>query len=231
MTGRWLIAVACIAGCGRIDFDPLADAPVAVTMSIGGNTNDGATTMADTYIAECNPTFEFGGSDHVHVSDGSPCPMSGRVVALFRFDVSSVPASARVTSATFRIWTHGGTTLVATHELHRVLESWQEGASSDNGALGPPNWTQRLPGVLWTTAGCGDGSCDPAVIGSFVSIAAPAQVLEAPVDVNVVQGWVDGSSENNGFAIKAPGATVSSALGTRDGVDGQRPELVLSYLP
>ena len=226
------LVVACLAGCGRVDFDPRADVATPITISIGQNPGDQG-SVADSYIPECSPLFEYGGSTHIHVKDGTTCPADGHVVGLVRFDLSTVPVTAHVTNATLRMWTHGTTTLVASHEFHRVLESWIEGASPDVGMAGPPNWTQREPGIAWTGAGCGAGSCDPAVIGSFVTVAAPDTMLETPLATDVVQRWIDRTYENDGLAIKAPGTAgmTASALETREGIAGEAPELVLSYSP
>jgi len=152
---RSLVVIALI-GCGRIGFSPGGDGDGGTMGNNDGLLTDGTmvdlpgnamtvtfgeigtatfqNVTADTFISNeaGEPTLNYGTTDELR----SEQDVNERI--LLRFDLTMIPSSATVTSATLTV-TVSQANASATWELHPVLELWPEG--SQDGAAGSPNYT------------------------------------------------------------------------------------------
>lgn len=133
--------------------------------------------------------------------------------SLLYFDLSTIPASATITSATLSVnLSKAGTTFATnncTMKAHRVLRAWTEG--DRNGAVDSPatgtTWARYDAANNWGTAGCSNTTTDreTAELGSVVLATTDALYAQKDMtlDIALVQGWVDGSFANNGLLLKS----------------------------
>lgn len=72
------------------------------------------------------------------------------VHALLRFDVAALGPTGRIARATSSVWTDEqegcGVVSGGAVEIHELVEAWDEGAGSENGALGIANFVERRGG-------------------------------------------------------------------------------------
>lgn len=158
--------------------DAMPDAPPIVAVA-----TDHA-SVADTFIAAASPSANYNGQTSALVDgSGNDCVM------LIRFDLTSIATNAVVTAAALHIWTDYDPGAAVT--LYPLLESWSEVNSS---------WTDRSPGVYWTTAGAAPPSRGTTAIGS-VSPSAAYTGYVITLSAATVAGWVANPATNHGIAL------------------------------
>lgn len=161
---------------------------------------------------------------------------------LVRFDLAAaLPAGATIQSVSLRLYNSAANVGDQTVSLHRVLESWGEGASAASGgqgsgapaAPGDATWLHRFfPDTLWSTAG---GAFAPSAsaaaivggVGQWTWASTPSLVADA-------QQFLDQPALNFGWALVGNEAAVSTAkrFATREEPDASlRPALVVTYVP
>lgn len=156
---------------------------------------------------------------------------------LIRFDVSTIPPGAVVTSVQLKLYmsaTQGGTHNIS---LHRALQSWGEGASFAFGGGGAPaqtndaTWVNRFfPGQPWTTPG---GVYDPTASAtkSVGGIAWYAWTTSTRL-VADVQGWISHTIPNDGWFVIG-NETILQSVKRFDSRNStvNNPQLIITYTP
>jgi hypothetical protein len=146
--------------------------------------------------------------------------------ALIRYDLSSIPATATITSATVRLVKIGGSTTARNVSIHRVTNNWTEGTAGCGGTAGVANWQQRMTATPWTTAG---GDFDATATATLSVGANAAYSFTA---TSLVQGWVNSSFSNHGILAKFTTENLNSEIdfaSTENGTVANRPQLLVSY--
>lgn len=151
--------------------------------------------------------------------------------ALVRFDLSTIPSTAIINSASLAI-----TVTTAPPEdvrtdsnfnLRRTLQSWRENEVT---------WTNRLsPNVTWQTSGA-TGPTDIAGTVSSTVFITGAGNYSFPTSaglVSDVQGWVTNAASNFGWLIISENQIslrTARQIGTRENsLAGNRPVLTVNY--
>lgn len=169
------------------------------------------TAVADTSLFEGNPDFNLGGTTLVSGTN----QQYSRSRAMFRFDLSAIPAGTLVTNVEVALYVsrrpdpdqHGGP-VDSDFSLHRLFVSWGQGtggnATGSVAAPGDATWNQRHYGITpWASPGALIGvdyattaSSKTAVggVGSYVWASSPALVDD-------VSGWLDAPLSNFGFIL------------------------------
>jgi hypothetical protein len=197
---------------------------VCVTLAFGDNGSDDHNTAADARIREAYPSLNFGGSTSLTVDEGST-----RSYALLRFGLAAIPGSATVIDATVQLYVVEPS--VSPITVHRVLESWVEGAGDGNAVSGC-NWIDRASGNQWTDAGCGPSASSVATsMGSITNGGTGGVYASASLSTQVVQNWVNDPSSNHGILLKLQTGEDGFDFTAREGSDGQRPTLSVRYRP
>lgn len=158
---------------------------------------------------------------------------------MLRFDLSSIPATARNIAATVTLYCESEQdTSDRNVGLHRAITQWYEGAKSS----APPDvgqdgstWNLRNSNgtVAWAGgAGGGSGTDYAAVATDTKLIDAAAKAFNYTVTADVV-AWVSGAASNYGWwIINASEATADSRkrFTSSDGLTaGNRPKIVVTY--
>jgi hypothetical protein len=173
---------------------PNSAAPVCVILQRGTSGN-----VADALIAEVGdgPDKNYGSSSSL-ATGGAP---GNQRQALIRFDVSSIPSGATITSATatLNVLLFGG----APTRAHPITTSWLEST------------------VTWESFG---GTFAAMPVATFPTGTPTSADLKS-----VVQGWVDGSIVNDGILLERD-LTGSTVFCSSECPKAQRPRLDVCYL-
>jgi hypothetical protein len=198
----------------------------------------------DTWMLALAPDNNMGGADNFAAGFNTQLsPMR----ALIRFNLSSIPTNATVTSAVLTLTVikadHAGP---ATYNLHRVLKDWNEGVgtsgtgTSDTGAQaldGETTWTARIfPSTNWTSAGASSTSDASSTISAFtvLSNANTGNYTWGSTAnmVSDVQVWVNNTNSNFGWLFKDALETSGTArrwASRENATASSRPSLVVNY--
>lgn len=192
------------------------------------------TTGKDTYLGQPNPTFNHGAG--VVLAVGFSGAAGTNYKSLIRFDLSSIPAGATITSAVVSLYCIAeDATTDLTLDFRRSLVDWFEGVktnSAPDGGQDGSTWNLRNANgsVAWGAAGGLSGT-------DFVATAIASTVITNPgasFDWNVltdVQDFVNGTATNFGWWVSTASST--TALKTFDSsgstTAAQRPKLVINY--
>jgi hypothetical protein len=159
--------------------------------------------------------------------------------AMMRFNLSSIPPGSVVTSVTLRVYMAQSSTNAQNCMLHRVTESWGEGASFAFGGggttpePGDATWKYRFwPTTLWATPGGSHVATASATksingVGFWTFTSTAALVAD-------VQGWVNAPYTNFGWMMKGNEVTLQSAkkFDSRESTEPtRRPLLTVTYTP
>ncbi|MGE0549227.1 MAG: DNRLRE domain-containing protein [Kofleriaceae bacterium] len=198
----------------------------------GAMVDDVRDVTADTYIrgATGEQTWNYGGFPEFR-ADSDPL-----MVGLLRFDLSAIPTTATITSATLTLDLSTNVEATTNYPIRftRALESWDEGTNAAPETDGCANWTCRQTGVPWTSPGCGTGSCastDEAVLPNATVLG-----MEYSVSLtSAVSGWVAAPTNNFGlaFTIDAPAMEPQTSVWFVSSEapigDGSRPRLSVTF--
>jgi hypothetical protein len=217
---------------GGGDSAPPGDAPPQTRML-------DMTADADTFIEDTPRDGDNFGGDVAIGVDGA-VSSGNQMVGLVHFDLSGVPPGTVLSSApVLRLCTTDDAFNAGTVTMYEVLERWSEGLGArdavGDGDPGVANWTQRMAGTTWTTAGAGTpGSRDATaatVGGAVLTPSAPDTAYTVELETAVVQGWIDDANANFGLAIVPSADAGGGFFVAREGtVPDCQPKLTVAYL-
>ncbi len=119
---------------------------------------------------------------------------------MVQFDVTDVPASATISSATLQLYRPAAAPKAVSVDAHRVRGQWVEGdgASACTGA--GASWDETEGGVAWDAKG---GDIDAAAAGSVDHAAGAAAGWDSFDVRTAAQTWASGGAPNLGLLLKA----------------------------
>jgi hypothetical protein len=141
-------------------------------------------------------------------------------VALFRWDLTSIPAGrlVREASVTFTVVGSGSS---ATFPIVELKRDWAERGSS---------WNLSAPGKPWETPGALGAQDRGAALGSL--LAKKLGIVTVPLDAAVVQGWIDRPASNFGFIISNSETHDALQVNSRECLSpADRPKLTIHFHP
>lgn len=188
-----------------------------------------ATAGIDTSITQRSANSTNGTGTFMGVGEAT-FAAAGPDRGLIKFDLSSIPASATITSAIMSLWLDQSATLhsdnARTMRAFRVLRAWVESQAT---------WNVWSTGNSWGTAGASNTTTDREAtdIGScaFILSEAAGTKKDFMLSNSAVQQWVSGAFTNNGvvlindtenedfFYLRSSDSTTSA----------QRPQFVVIY--
>lgn len=180
----------------------------------------------DTEVRANQPTLNFGAMDEM-ASDTEPDRL-----ALIAFDLSVIPATSSVSTATLKLWTKGegsgcDSTSDAMVPFYPLMEAWDEGSGPAQGSVGFASWSFRVQGTPWTIPGLDVGTRGsvPAGVVGPVLLNTEHSIALAP---SVVESWLTADA-NHGLVIWfKPADSNGVCFLTSESADGaKRPELAV----
>ena len=160
------------------------------------------------------PNNNYGTADEAWVSrNGTDITLS-----LLEFNMGTVPAAARILSATLSLYHRSGSGSDVPVTAHRVTNPWTEDFVT---------WNSRDNGTNWDSAG---GDFDSTVIAT--TDVGPASSTRYEWDItSLAQGWIDGVYPNHGVVLTtALTGAVGERFDTSDHSDAaRRPSLTIVY--
>jgi hypothetical protein len=160
----------------------------------------------DTFIRADAPTSNFGTDTTFDVRPDNSADRRG----LVRFDLSSIPSNATISSATLYLYEKGNKTGQVTY-TYRVTSNWNENTVT---------WSS------WTTPG---GDFDNSI--SYFSFIPDQNNCLLTMDIrDLVQLWVKGSYPNYGFLLYSTGPNhILSYVSKESGTISEQPKLSVVY--
>lgn len=191
--------------------------------------------VADTYISEVNPTFNYGAATEVKAgNDASNLGVRGMV----KFNFVDIPSDATIISAKLRVYC--SSELSSTDRLlsiYRFLVQWYEGNSNGaapGGSVDATTWNYRnANGSIAWTSGAGGGSAGNGVesassLTGSVNITSSGSYFEIDVKSDV-QNFVNGTYTNFGWWLRGIGVTnATKTFSSRESLSNL-PELVIEF--
>ncbi|MCG3208918.1 MAG: hypothetical protein FOGNACKC_02531 [Anaerolineae bacterium] len=163
------------------------------------------TTSGDSWIDYNNPTSNFAGDTEMQIDPQG----GGRMRALLKFDLTGVPTTSTVISASLVV-TVNNTQTGHTINIYRVITDWVESSVTWN--------------TPWATPG---GDYDSGMVwGSYSPDVSGQQVISLTA---LVQGWVSGTYTNYGVILNGTGASGTSTIWDRAAGNGNEATLVVEY--
>lgn len=221
----------CAIAIGLLAFinEPSAEGAQTITIAASKDatlidSSSGAMANGMGNSIRCGRTGESGGNT--------------RVRAVLHFDVaSSVPKQATIVNATLRLRIIQGSGDLIPVRVHRLLQSWGEGASVADGGTGVPAeindatwWHRFYPDVAWSTPG---GDFDSAVLATQdVGTLPEAVQWTSPQLAENVQQSVDDPSTNHGWILlgEETNSYTAKRLASREyPVAAYHPQLIVQY--
>lgn len=183
--------------------------------------------LNDTYLKVGNNAQDtnFGSSTVIYI--GSAIDSTHR--GLIKFDFSSIPSAAILSSATLEIYMSAeGSDFARTIGIYRIIRSWVETQTT---------WNIASTGVNWGSPGGANTTTDinPTAIGSKAMTTTEAVGFKSFVlNTATVQGWINGSILNYGMHLKNTSEADESASWTfsssNNATSANRPKLTLNYI-
>ncbi|HYP26616.1 MAG TPA: DNRLRE domain-containing protein [Blastocatellia bacterium] len=178
---------------------------------------NGYSGVTDTWINLYDPDVNFNGETKLLVLGTED------IKSLVRFDLSSIPAGARITSATLSLYNYGHENSAngGAVNVHRASKVWVESQAT---------WNVYSAGNSWAAAGMQAGSDYATSPMSSITINTAINVWRNFDVTGLVQGWVNGTT-NNGFVVRSPAGGVKPRFYSSGySVDASlRPKLSVNY--
>jgi len=165
------------------------------------------TPVADTSLLESNHDNNLGGLSSIPAGT----TQQGRSRALFRFDLTTIPAGAMVTAAELGVVAvnQNSQHQSSIFALNRLLRNWGEGSGSTNNFGDPATtnaatWNNRFhPATPWSAPGGGSGLdyAAPASATTFIDTLTNYTFGSTTSMVADVQSWVGNPDTNFGWIL------------------------------
>lgn len=187
-----------------------------VTLQQGLNEYAG---VDETWINFYDPNLNFGSDTKLLVLGGS-----GNAKALVRFDLSSIPAGAVISSATLSLYNHSHQADIncGTVSVNPVSKPWAENQAT---------WNVSSSGVNWATAGMQAGADYATDLDTTITIDTAINVWRNFDVTAMVSRWTSGAAGNNGFVIRSAAWGVKPHFYSSDYLSDPtlRPKLVVKF--
>ncbi len=204
---------------------PAAAQPVALTTAAapvnllaGGETcvvlQPTPSTGVDAYIKKEKPDERRGTDPELRVK-GEAAKLKR---ALLRFDLSSLPSDAIVSSATLSLFVKGASGGALTINAHGLTRAWNEAEVTWKAA-------DKAAGVLWTTQG---GDYGPTVASTVLDDTR--NVWRSWNITSLVTAWLANPSTNYGVILEGSSSNAEKIFkSSDDGTTSQRPKLEVCF--
>lgn len=217
--GQWYVVctLPSLAGMGRPLIDPTFDEQPDGTDGI------------DTFVAEGAATTNYGTTTTLRIHNAAGAT---RRRGLVKFDLSTIPAGASLTSGMFSLWQTAGYGSGYTVSAYRILSAnsgWTEAGATWNTRDGSNAWAGDSGADGGTDAGCSQSGTDynATAIGTCTWGNTADAENSFSLDTTELAAMI---SDNAGFYVIHPHADDRIAVHASDSATaGYRPKLVIEY--
>lgn len=195
--------------------------PSIITLVLQPN----ATTGVDSYIYSGSAKSNFGAA--VDMGVGEDNGANNRMArSLIKFDLSSIPANATITSATLSLWT---STDLSSND--RIIRVYRLKVPFNEAQV---TWNVSATGVNWQIAGAsGANDHENTDIGAITILNNELSNIEKPIMLTPakIQEMVNGTFVNRGFIVVADTESNDrfNYYSSDSATANQRPKLVIQY--
>jgi len=195
--------------------DPNRVYPVTIDPSIVGQN-----PFQDCWIRESAPSNSACGVGSVFLKAGR-ADASSRYRSLLNFDLSTIPTTAIVSSASIELYLDSATTTnAADYALYPAGKDWADGAT----------WNSTGTGATWTGGNPGSTAYGTRSLSGTANAGYRTFDGLAPL----IQGWVYQTNPMRGLVLKQVGESVNNILSFVSGSsdvqnNGKRPHLDVTY--
>ena len=174
----------------------------------------------DTYLAEDEPTSNFGFSSSLSV-DGAETQQKD-TYALLKWDITTIPNGSVVTAADIVISVTGSSG--GPYELYELRRDWVELEAT---------WNDAATGNPWELSGArGPTDRAPAVLGTILD-ASSGSSYSIPLNADglaLIESWIDDPASNHGIIVANPDTSDGLDFDAREaGTATNRPRLNVTY--
>lgn len=201
--------------------EPTVTGPtITLTLQDGLNSYAGTT---DTTLDSWEPQVAQGDDNRLRLFYSKP-KLTTQMAPIVRFDMSLLPASARVQAAMLRLYVPSTPQYDLRARVAGLLRVWDESAAT---------WELAAAGQPWNTPGAYGIETDrTTATGDWQRIIEGGQWYEFDV-TSLAQQWAGQPQANFGVILEAgPGdqdASVEARFVSREGNGNFRPQLIISY--
>ena len=175
----------------------------------------------DAHLSQTNAASNYATAATLLVDGDDPNGSGQDKRSLFRWDVSSIPASRTVTAASVTFNVTDASTQA--YHLYQLKRAWTETGST---------WNSFASGSAWQNAGA-DGANDRATVslGAGTGSATGSLIVSLNASgIALVQGWVSGAVSNQGFIMLNAANTNGLDLSSSEtSTAALRPKLTVTY--
>jgi hypothetical protein len=215
-------------GCASAASEPAA--VVEVASAAGGTTafQDGVSPAAsyagtrDTMIEQDHQSTNHGSDKTISASGDTPSGSGDQEIILLRWDITAIPSTAVVTSASIVVDVSDKADQV--YSLYEALKPWDEATAT---------WKRASTAVNWDSNG-GDGAGDrgSAVLGTLDAPTTGLVTIPLTSDgLAAVQRWIANPATNNGVLIAGPDDDNRLEIDARESSKSTRPRLAVTWSP
>lgn len=178
---------------------------------------DGYTGASDAHLDAWDPTRNRGQDRLVIVRSGNTRS------ALFRFDLSKLPAGAQVRSATLRLYVEESSNAISMSiEVYRLRRAWEENAAT---------WNRASASQAWGQAGADDTTSDREAAPAARGMLAQTGSWISLDITDLVSRWLAEPAQNSGVLIKGSGGSAVEYrfISSDYANENFRPQLTVTY--
>ncbi len=162
--------------------------------------------VADTYISADDPAASYGEAVTLSLSTDAMNP-------LLRFDLSAIPADARVAMAKLSLYALDNLPCAnMAAAVYQLARSWDPDSV---------NWTEAMPGMNWSAPSAGGVPQDRLSLAAYTELVQGPQAWYTWDVTEMAQDWVADAGTNGGVIVQAAsyGSDVVNAANDLDSAD------------
>jgi len=188
--------------------------------------------QSDTFLQQTNTNYNWGGNNLIYARRNNGTNERA-LHPLLKWDLSSIPQDAQVTSAEIALRVTQSTTSI--FNLYYLKQGWIEGRLSGAVSNSSANWSTYNGINAWGSAGAQSTTLDRnnsnlwnATSSSYNATGVRTITLNS-TGVGVVQSWVDKSLENYGMTIQPTTGSGTLTFASKEHTQYQSPTLKVCF--
>ncbi|MFA5764331.1 MAG: LamG-like jellyroll fold domain-containing protein, partial [archaeon] len=174
----------------------------------------------DAYVESSSPTRNYGADTTINIR------ATDAARSLIEFNLSEIDSASIITNATLRLYLSSkGTGASIPVIIQTINNSWVEGTGIDQNTNDGVTWNNRSGNQIWNSSGVDFNS----YIWANTTVSSEGVFYTWDI-TPLVQGWINGTYENNGILIRAGAGDGIWKFASSDSTNATiRPKLNITY--